>query len=363
MTGRVRRGGLPVIVVLAAALFGCDSTKDAAAPPLADSATATRPASTTSTPAASRQASSAPAPTASTAPPTPLAQAPLTGASIAAGSRNRPAVAVTLRATTGPQETSGLPAADVVYEEFPASGRSRQIAVFQSRDPAAVGPVGATMPLDRKVGVVLGGVFAFSGGTAKFVKMVQNPPMVTVNALVEPAGFSRRGTDSYAELSRLRAAFPKATAPKAVLPFAETAGPAAAAVPTKAVAATISLTNGVRQEWTHTTDRLWRRTVGGKVLRTADGSSIAVANLIVQFTPYTRAYLKSSTGATVPTADVIGGGTATVCAAKGCLAGTWQRRGIAASSNYFDSRRSAIRLSRGSTWVVFAPSSSSLTLR
>ncbi|MEP6462985.1 MAG: DUF3048 domain-containing protein [Frankiaceae bacterium] len=289
----------------------------------------------------------------------------LTGAAVSTAVRDRPVVVVALRANTGPSETAGLPDADVVYEEFPAADRSRQLAVFQSRNSPSVGPVGPTTPLDRKVATVFGGVLAYSGGTVKFVKMLEKAPIVTVNALAHPTAFLRRGTSTsstYAPVDSLRSGATKATSPKTVFSFSAGAGPTAGTTPSKATTVTVDVATGFGEEWTHSADRLWHRTERGKALRTADGG-LAVANLIFQVTPYQPVYLKSSTGATVLTPNVLGVGSATVCSATGCIVGSWQRRGYEAGTNYFDRKRSAIRLSRGSTWVVLAPAGSSLSER
>lgn len=351
-----RRAYIALTAGVLVAMAACDSGGSATSAP-----------SPTESAAPSRTPATSPASSRTT---TPTSQPPgvaalLTGIPVALAVRDRVAVALALRATGGPAETSGLSQADVVYEEFPATGTSRQVAVFQSRDAGPVGPVGATLPLDRKVGSVFGGVFAYSGGTAKFVKMLDKAPMATVNALATPAAFLRRGspTQTYGVLSSLRATAPRAVKPKTVFAFATTAGPSASVAPTAATTATVTLANGSRQEWTRGADRLWRRTTGAKAVRTADGGELAVANLTFQLTAYQRVFVKSSTGVSVLTPDVLGTGSATVCAATGCIAGTWQRRGYDASTNYFDSKRSAVRLSPGSTWVLLAPPGSTLALR
>lgn len=336
---------------LLAAVAGCDSSTGAS------SSTPSETASVTTS-----RAASTPPPTSAPA----TGTAPLTGVTSASTVASRAAVAVVLRTTSGPKETSGLSAADLVYEEFPTTDQSRQVAIFQSHDSALVGPVGATMPLDRKVGTVFDGVFAFSGGTSKFVKMLDKAPMTTINALAHPDRFTFRGTgvgSTFAQTTTLRSAATKAGAPKTVFSFAATAGPSASVTPAKATTAVVTTSTGVREEWTHFPDRLWRLTASGRPLRTGDGATLAVANLVFQITPYQKVYVKSSTGSTVPTADVLGTGAATVCAATGCLAGSWQRRGYEASTNFFDSKRSAVRLSRGSTWIVLAPTGSTLSLK
>lgn len=352
--GRSRRPtGHPTLAVallagLIAALAGCDSTSDSVSAPPSQTATVT-PSRSTSPSAAASGAASRPA--------------PLTGVAVSAAVAGRAAVAVVLRSTAGPQDTSGLSAADLVYEEFPATSVSRQVAIFQSRDAGLVGPVGPTMPLDRKVGTVFGGVFAYSGGTPKFVKMLDKAPMTTLNALARPDLFTARAGSTFAQPTTLRSAAAKPTAPKTVFSFASSIGPTASVAPKKTTTAIVTTSTGMREEWTHFPDRLWRRTLSGRVLRAADGSAMAVANLLFQLTSYQKVYVKSSTGSTVPTANVLGTGSATVCAATGCLAGSWQRRGYEASTNFFDSKRSAVRLSRGTTWIVLAPTGSTLLLK
>lgn len=225
-------------------------------------------------------------------------------------------------------------------EESDAPDTVRPLAVYQSRDPGPAGPVGATLPTDRKIAGLLGGALVFSGGTPKFVRLLDKAPMTAA-----------------------RAASTRTKPPPTAVPYATTAGPSASVHPSAARRLTISLATGVRLEWTHQADGSWARSSGGHKVSAADGHPLRFANVIVQLAAYPRTAVKSSTGTTVPTPDVLGSGSATVCGRTGCIPGTWQRRGYEAGTNFFDSRHSAIRLSPGSTWTVLAPTNSSVQLR
>ena len=100
--------------------------------------------------------------------------APLTGLAVTAAVAQRPAVAV---AVSGP-DPAGLGSADLVFEEM--SSPVRYLAVFQSAEANAVGPVASTRPTDGQALSVLHPLTGYAGGTASFISVLDATKIVDV---------------------------------------------------------------------------------------------------------------------------------------------------------------------------------------
>ncbi|MGH9181076.1 MAG: DUF3048 domain-containing protein, partial [Acidimicrobiales bacterium] len=111
-----------------------------------------------------------------TAAPPPLA--PLTG--LASPNAGRPALVVKIDNAAAARPQSGLDRADVVFEEVVEGGEVRFMAVFQSNDADAVGPIRSVRPVDPEIVSPLGGLFAYSGGTAQFTALIRRAPVTLV---------------------------------------------------------------------------------------------------------------------------------------------------------------------------------------
>src|SRR5262245_33732953 len=97
----------------------------------------------------------------------PRPTAPLTGLSVASlADVAKPAVAVAV----GGGNPIGLTSADAVFEEMTTP--ARYLAVYQSGQARAVGPVTATQPADRQALTVLHPVLAYSGAAPFVVKLL-----------------------------------------------------------------------------------------------------------------------------------------------------------------------------------------------
>ncbi|HSO95040.1 MAG TPA: DUF3048 domain-containing protein, partial [Acidimicrobiia bacterium] len=98
--------------------------------------------------------------------PAPRGVAPLTGQPDTNGARHRPALAVKIENTPDARPQAGLDTADVVYEEQVEGGITRFWAVFNSTRPTTVGPIRSVRAMDPNLLAPLGGIAAYSGGTA-----------------------------------------------------------------------------------------------------------------------------------------------------------------------------------------------------
>ena len=104
----------------------------------------------------------------------------------------RPALTVKIENEPGARPQSGLQAADLVYEEFIEGGDTRFVAVFQSTDADPVGSIRSVRPSDPLLVRPLGGLFSYSGGTAKFVAAVHSVSIVDVGVSADPGAYFQR---------------------------------------------------------------------------------------------------------------------------------------------------------------------------
>src|SRR5207237_8179970 len=118
---------------------------------------------------------------------------PLTGLPATDPARlGRPALVVKIENVPEARPQAGIDAADVVYEEVVEAGLSRFIVVFQSRDADPLGPVRSIRPSDPTIVKPLNPLFAYSGGTAKFINMLHAAGIVDLGVDSAAGGASDR---------------------------------------------------------------------------------------------------------------------------------------------------------------------------
>jgi hypothetical protein len=101
------------------------------------------------------------------------------------------------------------------------------------------------------------------------------------------------------------------------------------------------------------------------------GPHVEVANLVVQTVPYKDVNLSTRYGLTVPSARVIGRGSALILSATGgepgstrsgvAVQGSWAKPGIQKITAYVDSRGVLVGFQPGPTWVILAPPGTQVT--
>jgi hypothetical protein len=311
-------------------------------------------------------ASTVPQATTTTVPPV----APLTGLPVAAAKANRPALAVKIDNAPAARPQSGLDAADVVYEEVVEGGATRFLAVFQSTDADPVGPVRSVRPSDPDIAAAYGALFAYSGGTPKFIDLLRSTPGVTdlgVDKLDEGADkpYSRRAgrvapNNLYTSTAKIYANAPAGTkAPGRFADFQPADQPLAAAGATPAVnlTATVGLTTATFDY--DQGSRTYHRS--GLV----DGTGVvAPANVIVQFTNYQASPGDVDVNGTpVEKAVTVGSGDALVLAGGMAVKAKWSKSSASAYTTYTDAGGAPIKLLPGRTWVELARTGAAATTR
>jgi len=338
-----RSRGAATVVAAALVLAGCrGGDGDAAAPAAPAGDGPAGDADTTTTPA-------------------PPAPSPLTG--LASPNAARPALVVKIDNAAAARPQAGLDKADVVFEEVVEGGEVRFMAVFQSQDAEWVGPVRSVRPVDPDIVSPLGGLFAYSGGTAQFTALIRRAPVTLV-------GYSELGLEVYTKRRDRRApsnlysstaklyarAEPGDAAPPPLFRFL---GAGAAFVPSgvaPATHATVNVSGRSRADWDFdAVANLWRRGTNGTPHTVEAGGQLGFANVVVQYVPYRNTTARDQSGTLVPTADVMGTGPVLVLSAGQMVRGTWSKATPTSVTQYADATGAPLSLTPGTTWVTLAP--------
>lgn len=331
---------LAVAVLMAASACGGGDDKDSSAPPPPEETTTTLP---------------------------PVS--PLTGLSLTDGAKlNRPALAVKVDNAPAARPQSGLDVADVVYEEVVEGGSTRFLAIFHSTDADLVGPVRSVRPSDPDILAPFGALFAYSGGTPKFIDQLRSTAGVTdagVDKFGEGDVYVRRSgraapNNLYASTSKIYAKAQAGTkAPGRFAEFLPTGQPFAPAGATPAVGVTAAVgTTSAVFDYDSATNT-YRRS--GLV----EGSGLAApTTVIVQFTPYQPSPGDvDTTGAQVEKAVTVGSGDALILAGGMAVRGKWSKPSSGAYTTYTDASGAPIKLLPGRTWVELARTGAAATTR
>ena len=280
--------------------------------------------------------------------------APLTGLPASAADAARRAVALVIAGS----RPRGLSAADVIFEEITAP--RRYIAVFQSRQYGAVGPITSTEPADGQLLSVLRPRIGYDGGTPGFIHILDSTQVTDRGYPAYSSPYKVAASGLTASTSKLRDSA-RGSAPPEIFSYRGAGSGAtqlATAGESRPSSVTVIIPGHGRRKWSFDarTDR-WAQVSGGP--------SIQVANLIVQFVRFKEVFLNRRYGITVPSARVFGRGKADVFSGIGdtpdhgpgglAARGTWSKPGIPSVTNYFDSKGLPMELQPGTTWVILAP--------
>jgi hypothetical protein len=333
-----------VVAAIALLLFvgACGDKKKEAAPP--------RPRPTTTT----------------TAP----AVAPLTGLPMVDGvSAARPALTVKVENAPEARPQAGLESADIVYEEQVEGGLTRFLAVFHSTDAATVGPIRSIRPTDPDVVRPIGGLFAYSGGTQKFIGMLratslQDIGFDTESKLYEKRRDKRAPHNLYSSTERFYgAAKDGLTAPPVAFTFLKKGEVFAPAEPPVTL---LSLRIGqtpVNYEWDAPLGA-WKRVMNRTPHLVEGGAQLASTNVVVQFVHYSNSPGDFDVvGNPVSVANVVGTGEAWVLAGGKVVKGAWAKPSPDALTTFTDAAGAPIALSPGRTWVVLVQAGSAATVQ
>ncbi|MBO0816377.1 MAG: DUF3048 C-terminal domain-containing protein, partial [Actinobacteria bacterium] len=277
--------------------------------------------------------------------------APLTGLpTVSAATSAQRAIALALSGS----DPHGLTAADVIYQEFAAP--VRYIAVFQSKQATGVGPLTGTQPTDGQALSVLHPLFGYDGGTRVFTKVLDHTSVTDLGRGTHPSLYARAPHGVTASTKAVLRAGHGSGAPPQIFYFrgADTGrGTLATTGESRASAARVSIPGYGTESWSFDSHTgLWTLTGGGP--------RVQVANVVVQTVRYKHAVVSHRAGTTVPSARLIGKGSAEVLSGSAggsgmAAAGTWSKPHLDQLTNYFDNNGYPMAFQPGPTWVAFAP--------
>ena len=280
--------------------------------------------------------------------------APLTGLPTSAADASLRAVALDIAG----RHPGDLADADVIFEEI--SKPVRYIAVFQSRQAAAAGPITATQPADGQILSVLRPAIGYDGGTPSFIKVLDNTKVADRGYPAHTSPYRSGPHGLTASTKKLRDAA-RGPAPPELFSYRgpdSASSQLATAGQWRPSSVTVDIPGAGPQRWTFDAqaDR-WALVSGGP--------PIQVANLIVQTVRYKKIFLSRALGMTVPSARVFGRGLVEVFSGIGSAAdhgpgglaakGRWFKPNLVDVTTYLDSRDFPMELQPGTTWIILAP--------
>jgi len=322
-------GGLAVFAVAAIGLSSCGGGEQRAASRRNSASTTTAPTTTTTVF---------------------IPTAPLTGLPDPTGaSQTRASLAVKIENTPEARPQSGLADADVVYEEVVEGGITRFWAVFNTKAPANVGPIRSVRLMDPDIVSPLGGVIAFSGGTAANVALIRQTPTVQVDENNAGDAFFREPTrfaphNLYGVTAKLWERGGEPIPPRPLFTYLR----AAELFPSTEGIDQFRVGLSAGYDPTYTWDpaaRGWKRSYGVTPFMDANGNQVTPANVIVQFVNYPR----GSEG------ELVGGGEAWVFSDGKIVRGSWSKPDAVTPTQFTFGLGAPVPLTPGSTWVELVP--------
>jgi hypothetical protein len=296
----------------------------------------------------------------------PLTGLPITDPAKAA----RPALSIKIENEAAARPQSGLQDADVVYETIIEGGDTRFVAIFQSTDADPTGPIRSVRPTDPFICAPIGGLFAYSGGTPKFVDAIRAVPIVDVGQSSHEAAYFRRSDKSgdhslYSSTARLYKAGEGSTAkaPPPIFTYVK----AGAAFEGAGVAPTTHLdtvVGNLKLSWDFDPAKGWLRSINGKPHTVEGGDQISATNVVVQSVSWVPSDGDVDTvGSQVYVAQMIGTGDALIVSDGKVVRGKWSKPTIDAITTYTDAAGKPIALKPGRTWVELAGNDKAPTVR
>ena len=301
--------------------------------------------------------------------PTPVyVTAPLTGIKYEEGTPQanqikRPSVACKIDNSEAARPQLGLNSTDVVFDEMVEGGLTRLVAIWQSNQPAAIGPVRSIRPMDPDIISPFGGIVCFSGGQRRFVEMMGATKVFNASETTEQGkGTFSRSTDRSAphnvivDVSKLAEHHPEIAAPQMMFDFAPDLAGATATTAGKALKKITARFPAATATWTpDSTGASLLRTQDGKMhTDAADGSQLRATNVVVLDVGIDRSYLDHKYG-NVPKTVMNSSGTAYIFSVDHYIKAKWSKADQTSKILLMDSTGAAILLAPGNTWIELLP--------
>lgn len=296
----------------------------------------------------------------SSAAPQPAPVNPLTGGKPS----NNDVVAVKIDDTANGRPQVGIDKADIVYIEQVEGGLSRLLAVFNSTLPTTVEAVRSTRAGDPEVLAPYGPVaYVASGGSHNPLAVLDHSNLHSdINDRGGP-GFQRDPNrpapyNLKANLTQIAKVIKSVKARN--VGFTWSSSIPNTAVGNGSVVRTTVGNTAIAFNWNQKLRR-YVRLINGRVQRTANGTTIATPNVIVQFCSVT-VYTKDRDVLGNPNyyTHTVGRGKVAVFRDGKEILGTWSRPKLSSPTAFTDSHGRAIPLTPGGVWVVLVATGTKL---
>jgi len=295
--------------------------------------------------------------------------APLTGVNFAAGSNNfltGPVVMGKIDNSPEARPQLGLNSTDVVIDEMVEGGLTRFLAIWHSKMPAEFGPIRSVRPMDPDLATAFGGIIAYSGGQAPFVKAMRATGIYNADETSEVGKNTMERVSNrvaphnlFVKAQNLQAAHLNLGAPKPFLNFLNDSKDVNAVTPAvqgKPVVSVKVQFPAATALWTWDGNGQWLRTQDGKVLTDAgDGKQISAVNVVVLRVAVDRSFRDPRYGF-VPKTLLEGTGKGTAFAGGKALDVTWTKTSQSDYVKLTDASGNAVTLLPGNTWFELVPS-------
>ncbi|MDA8263796.1 MAG: DUF3048 domain-containing protein [Actinomycetota bacterium] len=274
----------------------------------------------------------------------------------------RPALAVKIGNDPASRPQTGLPEADIVYEQMAEGGITRYMAIFQCQEAPVIGPVRSVRwddwhelePYGHPILAISGGIIPWDNKVASLTWLYD------ANASEGPAvgAFYRTSNrvppwNLYTSSKTLWSLDPNHQPPPPQFSYSKLTPSEA----TTAKAATITnFAAGATVQWTWSARLgVWLRSIGGVPDIDSSGSQLQAKNVIIEMVP-TRPgpYAESGTTPDVESLTV-GSGPAWVLRDGKVEKGTWNSAGYADLTHYRFPDGNTMTLTPGNTWVELVP--------
>lgn len=273
----------------------------------------------------------------------------------------RPALGVKIGNDEASRPQSGLPDADIVYEEMAEGGITRYLAVFQCQVPPVIGPVRSVRWDDWHLLASYGHpILSFSGGAEHY-----DADVAALHWLFDANGSEGVTQSAYYRTSNRVPPWNYYTSGKALwaldsnhVPpqpqFSYSKAPPAGAVP--AASGTISyFASGSTVMWKWSSrDQRWDRFVAGSADDDVSGSQLQATNVIIESVP-TRSGGIAEGSAEYIESLTAGSGPAWILRNGKVEAGTWNCPAYGDVTRYLFPNGRAMTLAPGKTWIEVVP--------
>lgn len=249
---------------------------------------------------------------------------------------------------------AGLHDADVVYEIVVEGNFTRLLALYQSHEPAVIGPIRSVRTSDFDLLEPLNNPLLSASGANPLVtaSLAQRGIVRNVNA-VEAGNAYFRDTgrpapdNLFARTASLRAAGGAAGSPPPLMFDYRASTDPSAGVASNGI--TVNFGSSVSSyDWNGTA---WTRTMNGSVHVDTTGRAVTPENVIVMVTNYTTSPADSRS----PHAITVGEQTAFILTDGKLIRGVWSRQGPEDPIKFFNADLEPVELTPGNTWIHLAP--------